>query len=252
MNLFLVLLNYPLLGQLCTHMGCSLDSVLIHTSFPGFSSIFCDPLIPSLILSFPQPLLFNSSVLSYSLSDSFPLLLFLFFFFPPIISRRLFCTLGCFCFLQVCPNITSCSGYMWCSQQEANVCTYNDYADFLHFVPDLLLLRSVFILAEQILSRLTQTNWAAMMPFFKPFYFSCFSFFLTVSCLISFLSPTGSNTPTLISSLFPDGLLQYRTTQRITVQQNQYYSAKWFSFSYHRKKSAWLCFILQTLNFLSV
>lgn len=166
-----------------------------------------------------------------------------------MISRRVFFT-SCF-FLQVFPSITSCRGYMWgsCSQQEANVCTYHNYADFLHFVIDLLLLRSLFISAEQILSRLTQTNWAAMMPFFKPFYSFCFSFFLTVSCLISFLSPTGSNTSTVISSLFPDGLLEYRTTQRITVQQNQYYSAKWFSSSCHRKNSAWLCFILQNLAF---
>lgn len=231
MNILLGLFNCPFAPPLDS-FGCSLDSVLIHINFPGFSStilwhthtifdiILFSASLVQLFCVFLQSLRFLPSALSSS---------FFFYFFFSVISRRnlfftLFCT-SCFCFLQVCPSITSCSGYMWgsCSQQEANVCTYHNYADFLHFVIDLLLLRSVFILAEQILSRLTQTNWAAMMPFFKPFYSFCFSFFLTVSCLISFLSPTGSNTSTLISSLFPDGLLQYRTTQRITVQQTQYF-----------------------------
>lgn len=158
-NIFLGLLNCPYLVSFAPSWAAHLIQSWSISAFLVFLLPFCDPLIPPLILFFSYPLLFNSSVPSYILSDSFSLLYFplFFFFFFPVISRRLFWNSFCFCFLQVCPSITSCSSYMWGfrSQQEANVCTYHNYADFLHFVIDLLLLRSLFILAEQILSRLT-------------------------------------------------------------------------------------------------
>lgn len=191
MNIFLGLLNCPYLVSFAPSWASHLIQSWSIPASLVFLPLFYDPLIWSLILSFYQALLFDSSVPSYNLSDSFLQLsnTFFFFFFPVI--SRLFCTPCFFCFLQVCPSITSCSGYMWgsCSQQEANVCTYHNYADFLHFVIDLPLLRSVFILAEQILSRLTQTNWAAMMPFFKPFHSFCFSFFSQYPVLSPFSLP---------------------------------------------------------------
>lgn len=84
MNILLGLFNCPLLVPLhphLIHLAVHLIQSWSISTFLVFLPPFCDTLIPSLILSFSQPLLFNSSVSSYSLSDSFPLLYLPLFFF---------------------------------------------------------------------------------------------------------------------------------------------------------------------------
>lgn len=84
-NIFLGLLNCPYLVSFALSWAAHLIQSWSISAFLVFLLPFCDPVIPPLILFFSQPLLFNSSVPSYILSNSFSLLslpLFFFFFFP--------------------------------------------------------------------------------------------------------------------------------------------------------------------------